>query len=75
MNYDDHLDTIGALCPIPVLKAQKRLRNLNSGEILNILADDPAATIDFPHFCNEQGHTLIKIEEHKNFKSFFIMKK
>ena len=36
MNYDDHLDTLGALCPIPVLKAQKRLRNLNSGEILNI---------------------------------------
>ena len=42
MNYDDHLDALGALCPIPVLKAQKRLRNLNSGEILNILADDPA---------------------------------
>ena len=75
MNYDDHLDTIGALCPIPVLKAQKRLRNLNSGEILNILADDPAATIYFPHFCNEQGHKLLEIEEHKNFKSFFIMKK
>ena len=52
MNFDDRLDALGALCPIPVLKAQKRLKNLNSGEVLNVLADDPAATIDFPHFCN-----------------------
>ena len=58
-----------------MLKAQKRLKNLNSGEVLNVLADDPAATIDFPHFCNEQGNTLVKIEEHNDFKSFFIMKK
>ena len=36
MNFDDHLDALGALCPIPVLKAQKRLRNLNSGEVLNV---------------------------------------
>ena len=74
MNFDDQLNATGALCPIPVLKAQKRLKRLQSGEILNILADDPAAVIDFPHFCFEQGHTLIKIEEHKDFKSFFVRK-
>ncbi|MDC0122055.1 sulfurtransferase TusA family protein, partial [Amylibacter sp.] len=43
MNFDDQLNVTGALCPIPVLKAQKRLKKLQSGEILNILADDPAA--------------------------------
>ncbi|EAU52746.1 SirA family protein [Rhodobacterales bacterium HTCC2255] len=74
MNFDDHLNATGALCPIPVLKAQKRLKKLKSGDILNILADDPAAVIDFPHFCSEQGHTLIKIEDHKDCKSFFIRK-
>ena len=74
MNFDDQLNATGALCPIPVLKAQKRLRKLKSGDILNILADDPAAVIDFPHFCSEQGHTLIKIYDHKDFKSFFIRK-
>ncbi|MDA8800602.1 sulfurtransferase TusA family protein [Amylibacter sp.] len=56
------------------MKAQKRLKKLKSGDILNILADDPAAVIDFPHFCSEQGHTLIKIDDHKDFKSFFIRK-
>jgi len=74
MNFDDHLNATGALCPIPVLKAQKRLKKLKSGDILNILADDPAAVIDFPHFCSEQGNTLIKIDDHKDFKSFFIRK-
>jgi len=47
MNFDDHLNATGALCPIPVLKAQKRLKKLKSGDILNILADDPAAVMIF----------------------------
>lgn len=74
MNFNDQLDAIGALCPIPVLKAQKRLKSLQSGEILNVLADDPAATIDFPHFCFEQGHTLLKVTDKNSHKSFFIKK-
>ena len=74
MNFNDQLDAIGALCPIPVLKARKRLKNLQSGEILNVLADDPAATIDFPHFCSEQGHRLLKVIDENNCKSFFIKK-
>jgi tRNA 2-thiouridine synthesizing protein A len=53
------LDARGLLCPLPVLKARKRLQPLASGEVLEMLADDPAAVIDVPHFCNEQGHELL----------------
>ncbi|MEP2680497.1 MAG: sulfurtransferase TusA family protein [Sulfitobacter sp.] len=53
------LDAIGLLCPLPVLKARKRLKALATGEILLILADDPAAIIDVPHFCTEAGHEFI----------------
>lgn len=53
------LDAVGLLCPLPVLKARKRLQSLNSGDDLTILADDPAAVIDVPHFCAEAGHVLI----------------
>lgn len=56
---DQTLDTRGLLCPLPVLKARKRLRSLPSGALLRVLADDPAARIDFPHFCAEQGHGLV----------------
>lgn len=53
------LDARGLLCPLPVLKARKRLGALGVGDVLSILADDPAAVIDVPHFCTEQGHELL----------------
>ena len=59
MTWDAELDATGFLCPLPVLKARKRLLALAPGEVLRVLADDPAARIDVPHFCAEQGHALL----------------
>ena len=55
----EELDATGLLCPLPVLKARKRLMELTSGDELRVLTDDPAAIVDVPHFCNEAGHTLV----------------
>ena len=63
MEIDAELDARGLLCPLPVLKARKRLGALPPGALLRVLADDPAALIDFPHFCAEQGHELLSIDE------------
>ena len=52
------LDARGLLCPLPVLKARKRLKDLAQRDVLRIHADDPAARIDVPHFCNESGNIL-----------------
>ena len=59
MDYDAELDARGLLCPLPVLKARKRLTALEPGQVLRVVADDPAAQIDIPHFCTEQGHELV----------------
>ncbi|WP_292290515.1 sulfurtransferase TusA family protein [Marivita sp.] len=56
------LDATGLLCPLPVLKARKRLMALSSGDHLHVRTDDPAAIVDVPHFCNESGHSLISSE-------------
>jgi tRNA 2-thiouridine synthesizing protein A len=53
------LDLSGLLCPLPVLKARKRLQSMAAGEVLHVIATDPMAAIDMPHFCNEQGHQLL----------------
>jgi tRNA 2-thiouridine synthesizing protein A len=58
----EDLDATGLLCPLPVLKARKRLTSLPSGSELRVLTDDPAAIVDMPHFCNEAGHTLVSSE-------------
>ncbi len=59
ISADHTLDTLGLLCPLPVLKARKTLKSMQQGQVLAVLADDPAAIIDVPHFCHESGHELI----------------
>ena len=56
---DSVLDLSGLLCPLPVLKARKQLEALPSGHVLKVIATDPVSAIDMPHFCSEQGHTLL----------------
>lgn len=74
MEFDDEIDAIGLLCPLPVLKARKRLKALASGQVLRMVADDPAAVVDVPHFCNEAGHELAAVAENGNAQVYFIRK-
>jgi tRNA 2-thiouridine synthesizing protein A len=74
MEFDDTLDAVGLLCPLPVLKARKRLTMMQGGQVLRVLADDPAAVIDFPHFCNEQGHELLNVQTESDVNVYFIQK-
>ena len=45
------LDTIGLRCPEPVMLIRKHIRHLENGDVLLMLADDPATTRDIPSFC------------------------
>lgn len=57
------IDATGLLCPLPVLRARKALAGLPAGAVLRLLADDPAARIDLPHFCTGSGHVLLAEED------------
>jgi len=50
------VDARGLKCPLPALKAEKAAARLKPGDILTVLATDPMAKIDIPHFC--AGHGL-----------------
>lgn len=59
---DKQLDTLGLRCPEPVMLTRKTIRTMQEGEVLHILADDPATTRDIPHFCEFMDHQLLKSE-------------
>ena len=59
MDWDEEVDARGLLCPLPVLRARRRLEALPPGALLRLLTDDPAALVDVPHFCAETGHTVL----------------
>jgi tRNA 2-thiouridine synthesizing protein A len=69
---DVTLDLSGLLCPLPVLRARKRLQAMKPGEILCVTATDPMAAIDMPHFCTEQGHRLVAREQKGEALRFWI---
>jgi len=54
------VDAKGLSCPLPILKARKALAGLRSGDHLGIDATDPGAVVDFPAFCRQAGHRLLR---------------
>ena len=61
MAAPETLDALGLKCPLPVLRARKRLLAMPPGAVLRVRADDPVAVIDLPNFCREAGHELLEI--------------
>ncbi len=68
------LDATGLLCPLPVLKAAKQLKAMETGQRLCLRADDPAAVVDVPHFCSQAGHTLVSSNEADGVQTYLIEK-
>ena len=71
----EKLDVKGLQCPLPVLKARKKLLSLSPGSLLIVEATDPASIIDFPHYCNESGHILVEQTQSGEVYTFTIRAK
>ena len=72
---DRTYDASGLLCPLPVLRANRVLRELAPGQTLKVLATDPAAEADFPAYCRQTGHTLLAAGRDGGTLVFLIRKK
>ena len=68
------LDTKGLNCPIPILKAKKVIKNLHSGEVLEVLATDPGAVKDFEAFSRATGNELMEWNEENGVFRFLLKK-
>lgn len=72
MKFDIDLDCIGLLCPLPVLRARKRLLAMQPGQILRVSATDAMAAVDLPHFCDQAGHKFLGAELNGSAAAYFI---
>jgi tRNA 2-thiouridine synthesizing protein A len=54
------LDCRGLLCPLPVIQLAKHITDVEIGETVTILADDPAAATDIPAWCRMRSHELVE---------------
>lgn len=62
MEPEVEIDARHLLCPLPVLRARKRLLAMAPGQVLRVLATDRASVIDMPHFCAQTGHEYLGCE-------------
>lgn len=64
------LDAKGLVCPMPVLKTKKFLDELETGDVLEVIATDPASKADIPALIKRLGHEIIELREKE--KTFFF---
>lgn len=75
MDADVEVDCAGMLCPLPVLRARKRLLAMPAGSVLCLRATDPMAAVDVPHFCAEAGHAFLGSDTDGDVSRYFIRAK
>jgi tRNA 2-thiouridine synthesizing protein A len=69
---DQTLDASGLNCPMPILKTKKALKQMESGQILEVISTDAGSVKDLVAFCNQTGHTLIETIENDGEYTFTI---
>ena len=74
MQHDKEIDTRGLNCPLPILRAKKALADVQSGQVLKVVATDPGSVRDFETFSKQTGHQLVSHSE-ANGEFTFLMKK
>lgn len=74
MQADRELDARGLNCPLPILRTKKALSDMNAGQVLKILATDPASVRDFQAFARQTGNELVDHGE-ADGAFFFLMKR
>ncbi len=59
MQIDKDIDTRGLNCPLPILKAKKALAEMDSGQLLKVVATDAGSVRDFQAFAKQTGNELV----------------
>jgi TusA-related sulfurtransferase len=72
--YDESLDCVGLFCPEPLFQTREAMDGMEVGEVLEVLADDPAAEEDLTRFAKRAGHEVVSIEDQGDYKRFLIRK-
>ena len=71
---DRTVDCLGLFCPEPIFRVRTELDNMNVGEIMEVLADDPAAEEDIKSLCKRLEQEIIGISKEGNTVRFIIRK-
>ena len=73
-SVSDTLDACGLLCPEPVMMLHNKIRDIEVGDILQVIATDPSTQRDIPKFCTFLGHVLLHQQQQGKTYVYYIEK-
>jgi len=74
IGIDRELDCLGLYCPEPVFRTRQELDKLAVGQVLKVIADDPAAEEDIKRLVKRLGHQILQLRKERDHFQFFIKK-
>ena len=75
IKVDKIQDSIGQLCPMPIAYLAKNMRDLQSGQVLEVQADDEGAHADIPAWCRQTENEFLGKEESGDFFKYYVRKR
>lgn len=75
IEFNLEVDASGLNCPLPLLRLKKALLSMSSGEVVKVIATDPAAHLDFGVYSDQTGHQIIQLIKESNIQIFYFKKK
>ncbi|MFI3157222.1 MAG: sulfurtransferase TusA family protein [Methylococcaceae bacterium] len=75
IEFNLELDASGLNCPLPLLRLKKALIGMSSGDVVKVIATDPAAHLDFGVYADQTGHQIIQLIKEADRQIFYFKKK
>ena len=75
MEIHKEVDARGLNCPLPILRAKKALADMESGQILKVLATDPGSQRDFAAFSKQTGNEIVEVTTTSDKVFVFLMRR
>ncbi|MGZ5576812.1 MAG: sulfurtransferase TusA family protein [Methylobacter sp.] len=75
IEFNLELDASGLNCPLPLLRLKKALMDMSSGDVVKVIATDPAAHLDFGVYSDQTGHRIIQLIKESDKQIFYFKKK
>lgn len=74
MDADYELDALGLRCPEPLMLLRNKVREMNQGDVIKVLATDPSTSWDFVNFCRFMNHEMLEKIENESGYQYWIKK-
>ncbi|MHA2250094.1 MAG: sulfurtransferase TusA family protein [Candidatus Kariarchaeaceae archaeon] len=76
MSYEvkQQIDARGSFCPGPLMELVRVIKEIEIGEVIDLLSSDEGSVTDIPKWVEKAGHEMMEVKEEEDFRHFIVKK-